>query len=125
MLACGVVWHGSFAPLFHRYAEWQRATQVAASFESELAGRLASSRAGDVIDAPPLPMWAYPAPGTQGVLGAAVWSDYSVQAWAELAFPRLDVRVTGIEGGVLPVDAGLPVEPGTVRVRLGRRLPGY
>jgi len=128
-----VVWQGSYAPAFHRYAEWERASQVAHDFEAELAERIEASSPGDIVDAPPLPMWAAPRLGVPGVEGAAILSDYSVQAWAELRFPDRKVRVSGIEGGVLPVyDSGSSLvvgadeEPSTdIRVRLSRRLVGY
>lgn len=128
-----VVWQGSYAPAFHRYAEWERASQVAGDFEAELAERIEASSPGDIVEAPPLPMWAAPRLGVPGVEGAAILSDYSVQAWAELRFPGRKIRVSGIEGGTLPIDDSAPslvvgadVEPRTdLRVRLSRRLVGY
>jgi hypothetical protein len=128
-IAFVVAWQGSYSPAFHRYSEWERATQVARDFETRLAARIEASAPGDVIDAPPLPMWAAPYQGVPGIEGAAVLSDYSVQAWAELVFPERQIRVSGIEGGVLPLEHGSSSTsasaPDHLRVRLSRRLVGY
>ena len=79
-------------------------------------------------------MWAAPREGIPGVEGAAVLSDYSVQAWADLVFPDRKIWVSGIEGGVLPLEPDqasadqASVADGAnedLRVRLSRRLVGY
>ena len=126
-LACALALQARFAPPLHRYAEWERATQVAGDFERELATRIGAAADGETIDAPPLPMWAAPPPGMLGVAGAAILSDYSVQAWAELAFPERRIAVSGIEGGVMGrrFAAGETAPADVLRVRLRRRLPGY
>ncbi|MCA9511552.1 MAG: hypothetical protein KC560_12665, partial [Myxococcales bacterium] len=115
------------SPLVRRYSEWERATDVAREFLGELDSRVRASADGRVVDAPPLPMWAAPRPGDDGVLGAAILSDYSVQAWADLAHGERRIRVGGIDGGVLPpVDgaSGAP-RPDELVVRLPRRRVGY
>lgn len=121
-----VALQAAHTPYFRRYGEWQRATDVAREFLGELDARVRASAKGSVVDAPPLPMWAAPPPETTGVLGAAILSDYSVQAWADLVHGDANVRVTGIEGGVLPIAAGDVRAAGDeIVVRLARRRVGY
>ncbi|MEE2662588.1 MAG: hypothetical protein VX681_00605 [Myxococcota bacterium] len=118
------LWQASFAPWFHSYGEWQRATEVADEFLEELDRRIVASVPGQRVDAPPLPMWAHPREGIPGVSGAAILSDYSVQAWADLVHPERSVRVLGVAEGVLPEGPEQP-SPGEVVVRLSRRRVGY
>lgn len=118
------LWQASFAPFFRNYGEWQRASEVGQEFLVELDRRIEAGRAGQVIDAPPLPMWAHPREGIPGVEGAAVFSDYSVQAWADLVHPDRRIRVLGIEEGVLPREPGRAA-PDELVIRLTRRRVGY
>ena len=123
-LCAVVLWQASFAPFFHAYGEWQRATGVAQAFLTELDRRIEAAGEGTVIDAPPLPMWAFPREGVPGVAGAAILSDYSVQAWAELVHPDRQIRVLGARGGILPRQ---PARAGAdeLVIRLPRRRAGY
>lgn len=81
------------SPLFHRYPEWERATAASEEFFGELGARLEEARPGKAIDAPPLPVWVVPSGEGAAILGGAVLSDYSVQAWCELTHPERKVRV--------------------------------
>jgi hypothetical protein len=58
------------------------------------------------------------------VSGAAILSDYSVQAWADLVHPDRAVRVLGVKEGVLPAGPEQP-NPAEIVVRLTRRRVGY
>ena len=118
------LWQAGSAPLLRGSGEWERASQVAEEFLTELDARIAGSVPGQAIDAPPLPMWAQPRPGAPGVEGAAILSDYSVQAWADLVHPARRVRVLGIEGGLLPLGPE-GAAPDELVVRLVRRRAGY
>jgi hypothetical protein len=116
--------HARLTPYFHRYGEWQRATAVADDFLQELSARIVRASPGDRIDGPPLPMWVAPREGIPHVRGAAVLSDYSVQAWAHLVHPDRRVRVLGVSEGVLPT--GPPTAAaGEIVVALPRRMVGY
>jgi len=117
-------WQASFSPFFRHYGEWGRATGVAAGFLDELDERIRESSAGSVIEAPALPMWALPREGVPGVSGAAIFSDYSVQAWADLVHPDRRVRVLGLPEGILPPGPDTAA-PGERVVRISRRQPGY
>jgi hypothetical protein len=118
------LWQASFAPWFRNYGEWQRATEVADEFLVELDRRILASAPGERVEAPPLPMWAHLREGIPGVSGAAILSDYSVQAWADLVHPDRAVRVLGVKEGVLPAGPEQP-NPAEVVVRLTRRRVGY
>ena len=56
-----------------------------------------------------------------------ILSDYSVQAWADLAHGERRIRVGGIDGGVLPPVGGASgaPRPDELVVRLPRRRVGY
>jgi len=124
LLAGVLVWQASFAPVLGNYGEWQRATAVSDEFFRKLDQKVSASSAGQRIDAPPLPMWASPSEGVPGVQGAAILSDYSVQAWADLMYPQRSIRVLGVPEGVLP---RLPLEPAPneLVIRIRRRRVGY
>ena len=125
LLLVGVAgWQASFSPFFRHYGEWGRATGVAAGFLDELDERIRESSAGSMIEAPALPMWALPREGVPGVSGAAIFSDYSVQAWADLVHPDRRVRVLGLPEGILPPGPDTAA-PGERVVRISRRQPGY
>ena len=118
------LWQASSAPFFHDAGEWARASRAAAEFLAELDGRVGASLPGQAIDAPPLPMWVRPRAGGAGVEGAAILSDYSVQAWADLVHPERRVRVLGIAGGLLAPEPERAA-PDELVVRLVRRRAGY
>jgi hypothetical protein len=93
LLIALLVWQASYSPLFRRYDEWERATFASETFLQETQARISSADVGMVVQAPPLPTWV--APRTEGptIRGAAIFADYSVQAWADLTLPERNVRV--------------------------------
>jgi len=93
LLAVFVFLQVRYSPLFHHYSEWERATAASDEFFDELESRLAQAQPGKAIDAPPLPVWVDPSVEGAAILGGAVLSDYSVQAWCELVHPEREVRV--------------------------------
>jgi hypothetical protein len=124
LLAAVGLWQASFAPWFRNYGEWGRASDVAEDFLLELDRRIVASSPGSRVLAPALPMWAQPHPGVPGIAGAAILSDYSVQAWADLVHPESNVRVLGVAEGVLPDQPREPA-PDEIVVRILRRRVGY
>jgi hypothetical protein len=82
-----LVLHLRHSPVLHRYPEPLQATALADEF----------------LAAPPLPLWVAPGATPPTMRGAAVLSDYSVQAWADLTFPDRRIRV---------LTPGVPAHPG-------------
>lgn len=91
-----------YSPLFHDYPEWERASLASDGFFEELEKRLENVRAGKAIAAPSLPVWVEPSGSGAAILGGAVLSDYSVQAWCELVHPERKIRVISRPGAAPP-----------------------
>ena len=81
-----------YSPLFHHYDEWERATEASEEYFKSVNVRLMSTPVGRPI-APRLPVWVEPARSGPAILGGAVLSDYSVQAYCDLTMPLRKVRV--------------------------------
>jgi hypothetical protein len=118
LLVSLLVWQSSYSPVFRRYGEWERATSVSDSFLSETRSIIEAAADGTVVEAPPLPQWVSNRGQGHAVRGAAVLADYSVQAWADLIFPRRNVRVVQAGPDIRPPD------PDEVVLLITRRLEG-
>jgi hypothetical protein len=82
-----------YSPLIHPYSEWGEASLASAQFFEKLESRIARTPPGQLIKAPPIPVW-YPVVNTgPAIRGAAILEDYSVQAWLELTHPERKFRV--------------------------------
>jgi len=93
LLAGLVIWQGCYSPLVNSYGEWHRATLASRSFLRELRCQIRSASDGSVLEAPPIPTQVQPNDDRPCIQGAHVLCAYSVQAWAELVFPRRRIRV--------------------------------
>jgi len=88
-----LVWPARYSPVFHAYDEWERGTAASREFLTEIERKIEETPDGKVIRVTKLPYWVPVHEGRVGVEGAAVLTDYSVQAWAELRFPRRRIVV--------------------------------
>lgn len=88
-----LAWQGRLSPMVHDYDEWWRGTVAAAGFLDELRERIGQAPPGTRLAVGRLPLWVRPDRAGPHVRGAAVLTDYSVQAWAELVFPGRPIRV--------------------------------
>jgi len=102
LLVMLLVWQASYSPLLRRYDEWQRASSAANAFLGETRSVIEAASAGDTVEAPPLPTWVPPRADGPTIRGAAIFDDYSVQAWVELVFPERDLRVRYASEEVAP-----------------------
>lgn len=114
MLTVAVVWQSSHSPAFRTYDEWERATLASEAYLEATRARIAGAAPGTIVDTPPVP-YSIKTPGVQRFWGVAILADYSVQAWADLAFPDLKVRVHHAKEA--------PVVPGPDEIVL--RIPSY
>lgn len=88
-----LVWQTRYSPLIYQYDEWEKASTASRSFLKELQSRIETAVNGSIVKAPPLPMWVKAHDSAPTIQGAAILSDYSVQAWAEIVMPERKVRV--------------------------------
>ena len=88
-----LVWQSSYSPVFRHYDQWERATSAAETFLGQTRSIIEAAPDGSVVEAPPMPAWVANRGRGPAVQGAAVFADYSVQAWVELTFPRRRIRV--------------------------------
>ncbi|MFQ5806019.1 MAG: hypothetical protein ACE5I3_06175 [Phycisphaerae bacterium] len=94
LLLLGVAcWQARYSPFFQKYDEYERATTASSEFFEKLRTRIDAALDGTAVVAPPLPRWVRPQPAKPTMFGAAVLADYSVQAWAELAYSDRRIRV--------------------------------
>lgn len=93
LLTIVIGWQMRYSPVVHRYDEWARATTASEEFLGRLKARIEESPDGVTVTAPPIPTWVRGTKDAASIWGAAVLTDYSVQAWAELVFPDRRVRV--------------------------------
>jgi hypothetical protein len=114
LLTVAVVWQCSYSPVFRGYDEWARGTTASQNYLEETHARIANAAPGTIVVSPHLPYSVKPI-GVQRFWGVAVLADYTVQAWADLAFEDLNVRVH-----VAKADAP---EPGPDEIVL--QIPGY
>ena len=115
-----VIWQARYSPLVCKYDEWTRGTVASQTFLEQLKRDIAAAPDGAIVRASPFPMWVRPRPDRPAILGAAVLTDYSIQAWAELIFPQRRIRVR-----TAPQAAGEPPAPGEILVLLTRRMEGF
>jgi hypothetical protein len=115
-----VFWQVCYSPAVRDYDEWQRATVVGDAFLNGLKARIESTPDGSVIEARPVPIWAEPSRGGLVTRGAAIMTDYTIEAWGELMFPGRSLRVWQV--GQAPPGRAAPDE---VLVLLTERLEGY
>ena len=76
-----------------------------------------------ILEGPPLPTWVRPARGAEmhpRVFGAAIYSTYSIEAWARMEFPDRRIRVAAA-----PTIEGAQVAPDEVLLVFTTRLAGY
>jgi hypothetical protein len=119
-LAGGLLfWQAVYSPIFHHYDEWRRASDAGSLFLDQARERVAAADAGTVVNAPPLPFWVASEPGGPTIRGAAVLTDYSVQAWADLTLPGRNVRVGFARANPAPPG------PDEVLLLITRRREGY
>jgi hypothetical protein len=92
LLALPVVWQARYSPLIYHYGEGERATEAAGAFLDASRALLDEATEGGVVVAPPFPRRVPPVDPLR-TFGTMIFSDYSVQAWADLTFPGRRVRV--------------------------------
>jgi len=123
LLATLLVWQAAYSPAFYPYREWTEGTRVAGEFLEQATAVLAQAQPGTAVEGPPLPTWVHPRPEEASrphVYGAAVFAEYTIQAWARLAYPERRIRVE------IARDMNQAVaSPDEVLLVLTRRLPGY
>ncbi len=85
--------HLRFSGLLHDYPSWGAVSRAEGIFLDRLEGRIRAARGGTSIEIRGLPSGLVTREGFVGVRSAAGMSGYSVQAWAELAFPDREIRV--------------------------------
>ena len=109
--------------ILHRYPEWRQATVVSENFLGRLRVLLHQAPDGAILEGPPLPTWVRPARGaerTPRVFGAAIFSTYSIEAWARMQFPQRRILVRSA-----PTLEGAQACPDEVLLVFTSRLAGY
>lgn len=92
-------WSGlRYSGLSHDYTTWDRVSRWERIFLDDLRGQLARAKAGDRLVVRNMPPGLMTPPHLVGVRMAAGMSDYTVQAWVEMVFPGLEVRVQETHG---------------------------
>jgi len=118
-----LTWLAVYSPLIHRYPEWRQATRVSENFLGRLRVLLEQTPDGTVLEGPPLPTWVRPARGEEmspRVFGAAIFSTYSIEAWARMEFPGRRIPVTSA-----PTIEGAQAAPNEVLLVFTTRMAGY
>jgi len=123
LLAVLLIWQARYSALIHPYRQWRDATTVAGEFLDQTRAQLTQAPPGTVLEGPPIPTWVLPRPGEPvmpRIYGAAIFAEYTIQAWALLEFPgrRIDVKVA-------PETAHAKAAPDGVLLLLTKKLPGY
>lgn len=85
--------HLRFSPLFHSYPEWQELSRQERGFLDRFTTSVSAARPGTSVTVPGLPLGTGAPLERVGVRSALCLSDYSVEAYAELALPDLPLRV--------------------------------
>jgi len=119
LLGVLLVWQGFYSPIVHRYDEWNRATAAGKDFLDQTREIVEGAGRGTVVEAPPLPFWVASEPAGPVIMGAAVLTDYSVQAWADLTMPGKNVKVRFASAGYDPPG------PDEILLLITRRREGY
>jgi hypothetical protein len=118
--------HLAYSGLGHDYPEWRSVSAHSRDFLARLREAATAAPPGTTIAVPGLPLGEAKPVGEVGMRSALGMSDYSVQAWAELALPSHPLRVviavppqrTPPTPGIVTVDAiplPGPLFPGEVR----------
>jgi hypothetical protein len=103
--------HLRYSALIESYDSWREVSRQERDFLERLHASLADAAPGTTLVLPGLPLGTGVPLERVGVRSALCLSDYSVQAYADLAFPELPVRVRLRTGG-----AATPPAPGVVTV---------
>jgi len=103
--------HVRYSALIQRYESWPEVSRQERDFLERLRVSVAGAAPGTTVLLPGLPLGTGVPLERVGVRSALCLSDYSVQAYAELAFPGLPVRVLLRTAG-----AATPPTPGVVTV---------
>jgi hypothetical protein len=91
--------HLRYSALLQPYDTWSEVSRQERSFLERLRASLADAAPGTTLVVPGLPLGTGVPLERVGVRSALCLSDYSVQAYAELVFPDLPVRVRLRTGG--------------------------
>lgn len=116
ILSAGALRH---SPLVSDYPQWRELSAAQTEFLTDLGTALRSTAPGRVISAPSIPIASSRPLEVRGVRGASGLSDYSVQAWAELHYPQLEVEARFRKQGLFP----LAPRPGVIGIDLGVAPP--
>ncbi len=122
-LAALLLWQASYSPLVRAYPEWSDASRVAREFLEVTREQIAEAPAGALLEGGPMPTWVRPRAGAAAhprVYGAAIFAEYSVQAWAQLVFPSRAIAVK-----VAPTLSHAKAPPDGVLLVFTKTLPGY
>jgi hypothetical protein len=103
--------HLRYSALIQHYETWPEVSRQERDFLERFRASVAAATPGTTLLVPGLPLGTGVPLESRGVRSALCLSDYSVQAYAELVFPDLPVRVLLHTGG-----AATPPTPGVVTV---------
>ncbi len=104
-----------YSALLHDYPRWQSASQLAYSFLERFDARVRGTPPGSMIEMDRFAQAVAPSTTSAGIRSAVILTDYSVQAWAELAMPDRPVEVFLMGSPATPTG---PIGERIVRVRL-------
>ena len=79
-------------PAFAFHPEWRDLSILTDRFLGELGSRIDAAGGGEIIEVGGLPYGSRRRPGSPIVLAAGM-TDYTVQAWTDLAYPSRNIRV--------------------------------
>ncbi len=103
--------HLRYSSLLHAYPEWDELSRQERDFLDRLGDAVRAAAPGSTVQVPALPLGTGAPLERVGVRSALCLTDYSAEAWAELALPGRRVRVRLYTGG-----PPSPAEPGVVTV---------
>ncbi len=103
--------HVRYSALIQHYETWPEVSRQERDFLERFRASVAAATPGTTLVVPGLPLGTGVPLESQGVRSALCLSDYSVQAYAELVFPHVPVRVLLSMGA-----AATPPTPGVVTV---------
>jgi len=103
--------HVRYSALIQHYETWPEVSRQEKDFLERFRASVAAATPGTTRVVPGLPLGTGVPLESQGVRSALCLSDYSVQAYAELVFPHVPVRVLLSTGA-----AATPPTPGVVTV---------
>ena len=120
LLLALIGWQARYSPFVHHYDEYERATAVSEEFLRDLHAAIDGAPDGTGVWAPDVPRWVPARANRPTMFGAAILSDYSIQAWVELTYPDRRIRVaTGNPNTIRPPD------PDELVIGLRRLRRGY